>query len=127
MLREGVPAMRKAIEEVIYDLKYIKGHQLQPQWFKAAKIVLLLGVIGGYAYLFGCQKAGVFILVFLLLNMVVHYTYRIKTGKFTKSWLDFRVKEENGKLVVERIGVYYYSSIALNAIISIAISQFMSL
>ncbi len=118
--------MRKTIKEIAYDVNYIKDHNLQPKWYKVAKIFILFGVIGGYAYLFGWERTATFVLAFLLLSTVVHYVYRIKTEKFTKSWLDFRIKEENGKVTTERIGKYYYLSIILNAMISIAISQFIS-
>jgi hypothetical protein len=123
---DRILAMKKTIEEIVYDVKYIRDHKLQPQWFKIAKIFILLGAIGGYAYLFGWKKAVIFLLLFLLLSMVVHYIYRIKTEKFTKSWLDFRMREENGKMVTEKIGMYYYLLIVLNAVISIAISQFVT-
>ncbi|MBN2115761.1 MAG: hypothetical protein JW730_04280 [Anaerolineales bacterium] len=119
--------MKKAIEEIAYDLEYIKGHELQPKWFKVAKIFILFGAIGGYSYLFGWRRTIVFVVAFLLLSTIVHYTYRIRTERYTKSWLDFQVREENGKLVTERIGKYYYLAIILNAIISIAISQFLPL
>jgi hypothetical protein len=99
--------MKKTIEEIADDMEYIKGHELQPKWFKIAKIFILLGAIGGYNYLFGWRKTLVFVLIFLLLSTVVHYRYRIKTKRFTKSWLDFQVREENGKIVTERIGKYY--------------------
>jgi Ca2+-dependent lipid-binding protein len=119
--------MKKTIDEIAYDVEYIKGHELQPQWFKIAKIFILLGAIGGYSYLFGWSRTIVFVLIFLLLSTVVHYTYRIKTERYTKSWLDFRVREENGKLITEKIGKYYYSAIILNAIVSIIISQILPL
>lgn len=117
--------MKKAFDEIAYDVKYIKNHKLQPKWFKIAKIFILLGVIAGYIYFFGWKKAIIFVLVFFLLSTVVHSMYRTKTGRFTKSWLDFQVKEENGEMVTERIGKYYYLAIILNVIISIAISQFI--
>lgn len=115
--------MKKTITEISYDAKYIRDHTLQPKWFKVAKIFILLGAIAGYVYLFGWKKTIVFVLVFLMLNAVVHSVYRIKTEKFTKTWLDFRVREENGKVVTERIGKYYYLSITCNAIVATAISQ----
>ncbi len=45
--------MKKPVEEIAYDTKYIKNHTLQPKWFKVAKTFILLGVIGGYGFLFG--------------------------------------------------------------------------
>lgn len=117
--------MKKAIKEIAYDVKYIKDHTLQPKWFKIAKVFILLGSTGIYAYLFGWTRSMVFLTVFLLSSMVVHFTYRAKTAKFTKSWLDFRFREENGKFVTERIGRYYYFAIAMNALIAIAISQLL--
>ncbi len=118
--------MKKPVEEIAYDIRYIKNHTLQPRWFKVTKIFILVGAVGGYAYLFGWKKTIIFVLIFLLLSAVVHYVYRIKTEKFTKSWLDFRIRKENGKAITERIGKYHYLSIILNAIISVGISQFVS-
>lgn len=119
--------MRKIVEEVVFDLNYIKNHALQPKWFKVAKIFILLAGVGGYAYAFGWARTLVFVLVFMLLSTVVHFTYRIQTERFTKSWLDFRVREENGNLVTERIGKYYYCAILLNALIAFAVSQLISI
>ena len=49
--------------------------------------------------------------------------YRMKTNKFTQSWLDFRVSENNGQLEYQRIGIYYYLAEAINGVISLLISQ----
>lgn len=117
--------MKKYKDEAIYDAKFIKGHTLQPAWFKVLKVFILIAVIGGYVFFWGWVKAVVFIAVFFLLSLVVHFTYRIKTKKYTQSWLDFKVKEVDGKLVYERIGIYYYCAIIVNAAIAFAVSQML--
>jgi hypothetical protein len=94
----GKIPMKKLVDETIYDLKYIKGHTLQPAWFKILKVFILIAVIGGYVYFLGWAKTAVFVAVFFVLSLVLHFTYRIKTKKFTQSWLDFKVKQEDGKL-----------------------------
>lgn len=117
--------MKKYKAEVVYDAEFIKGHTLQPGWYKILKIFILIGLISAYVYFGGWVKAAVFILVFFLLAMILHVTYRIKTKKFTHSWLDFKVREENGKLIYQRIGLYYYSAIILFVLISFIISQIL--
>lgn len=117
--------MKKINDDVMYDIKFIKGHTLQPVWFKILKIFILIAVIGGYVYFGGWVKAAIFLLVFFLLAMILHFTYRIKTKKFTQSWLDFKVREENNKLIYQRIGIFYYSAIILFALIAYIISQIL--
>lgn len=81
--------MGKLIEEIKYDLDFVRAHTLQPKWFKAVKIFILLGFLAGYAWLFGLTRMEIFLGVFLFLMLMVHFTYRIKTRKYTRSWLDF--------------------------------------
>jgi len=57
----------------------------------------------------------------------VHLTYRAKTQRFQRSWLDFVVAEENGKPVAKSIGAYYYAAVVLNAIVSVIVSQVLPL
>jgi len=122
--RENNP-MKKVVDEVVYDAKFVQEHTLQPGWFKVLKIIILIGVIVGYIYFWGWAKTAVFFTTFFLLALILHFTYHIKTKKYTQSWLDFKVKEENGKLVYERIGIYYYSAVVLFAVISFAVSQML--
>lgn len=117
--------MKKIKDEVVYDAKFIRGHTLQPGWYKILKIFIIMGAIGSYKYFGGWAKAAVFVALFLSLSLVMHFTYRIKTKKYTQSWLDFKVREENGKLVYKRIGVYYYSAVILFAVIAFAVSQML--
>jgi uncharacterized membrane protein HdeD (DUF308 family) len=115
--------MGKLIDEIVYDVKYIRDHNLQPQWYKYGKVLIILGFLLLYYLLFAWQRTIIFAGLFFALSAIVHLLYRIKTEKFTKSWLDFRVREENGKYITERIGEYYYLFIISNTIISIVISQ----
>jgi hypothetical protein len=39
--------------------------------------------------------------------------YRIKTDRYTRSWMDFKVKEAEGKRVYERIEYFYYSLVII--------------
>ena len=115
--------MPKLIQEIRDDLDFVRSHTLQPKWYKALKIFILLGFLAGYYFFFGAAKTFLFLMIFLVLSLAVHMTYRIKTNKFKQSWLDFIVVEENGKTKYKRIGAYYYSAIVFNAIISAIISQ----
>jgi hypothetical protein len=117
--------MGRLLEGILYDAKFIRDHKLQPGWYKFLKVVLLVGAAVAYALVFGWKKATVFVAVFLLLSLVVHYTYRAKTDRFTRSWLDFRVREEGGKVVAEGIGGFYYLAIVSNATIALAASQLL--
>jgi hypothetical protein len=111
------------IRELLYDLRFVRGHRLQPGWYKVAKAVVLVAAVVGYLVLFGPVKTAVLAAVFLLLSLVVHLVYRAGTDRFTRSWLDFRVREENGRMVPVSIGRVYYSVVAANAAIAVASSQ----
>ncbi|RLC65582.1 MAG: hypothetical protein DRI48_06560 [Chloroflexi bacterium] len=115
--------MTKLLDEIRYDLSYLKSHTLQPPWFKIAKVLILLVFLVGYTYLFGWIKTLVFFAVFFLLSTVVHLVYRSNTNRWTQSWLDFVVVEENGKTKTKHIGKFYYLAVILNVIISLVISQ----
>ena len=115
--------MNKWIDEIKYDLNFIQSHTLQPGWYKIAKVFILLGLIGGYYFLFGLVKTFVFIFTFMLLSTIVHFVYRIRTKRWSQSWLDFIVVEENGEVKYKRIGKFYYSAVIVNAILSVLLSQ----
>ena len=117
--------MKKFMNDILYDAKFIKGHTLQPQWYKILKVFLLLGLIVGYYLIFGGLRTLVFFGCFFGLSLVVHMVYRIKTNKFTQSWLDFKVAEKNNELEYQRIGIYYYLAVAINGVISLLISQLL--
>jgi len=117
--------MNKILEEIAHDAKFIKGHTLQPGWYKVFKAFLLLGLIVGYTLVFGRSKALVFFGSFFGLGLIMHMIYRGNTKKFTQSWLDFKVVEKNGQLEYERIGIYYYLMVIGNGIISFALSQML--
>ena len=117
--------MKKFMNEILHDAKFIKGHTLQPQWYKILKVFLLLGLIVGYYLILGGNRTLVFFGCFFGLSLVVHMVYRIKTNKFTQSWLDFKVAEKDDELEYQRIGPYYYMVVALNGIISLVISQLL--
>ena len=118
----GVAAMKSWLREIRFDLEYVKNHQLQPAWFKILKLFILAAVIAAYGYFQGWARTAVFITGFMLLSAAVHFAYRRKTERFTKSWLDFRVRQEGGRLVTGRIGGYYYLAIIINAGIAAAAS-----
>lgn len=115
--------MAKLLDEIKYDMSFIKSHTLQPQWFKVAKIFILLGFLVGYICLFGWIKTALFFAVFIFLSSIVHLVYRVKTNKWKQSWLDFVIVEENGEMKTKRIGKFYYSAVILNVILSLIISQ----
>lgn len=117
--------MKKLADETKYDLNYLKSHTLQPQWFKILKVFILLGVLVGYYLLFGWQATLIFCVTFSTLMLMVHFTYRTKTNKYTTSWLDFVVIQEGEKLKTKRIGKYYYSAVIMSALIAFLVSQIL--
>jgi hypothetical protein len=112
-------------DEIKYDLAFLKSHTLQPKWFKVTKVFILLGVLGGYFWLFGLAKAAIFLGMFLLLMLIVHITYRSKTKKYTQSWLDFTAPKDTDTMSPKRIGKFYYPVIFINFVIAFAVSQML--
>jgi hypothetical protein len=49
--------------------------------------------------------------------------YRVKTDRYTQSWMDFVVTEEDGQLTYQPIGRFYYTVVLLNLILGILLSQ----
>ena len=115
--------MTRLVDEIKYDLNFVKSHSLQPKWFKVLKIFILVGFLLGYNYLFGFVKTILFFAIFVFLSVIVHLIYRAKTNRWTTSWLDFVVVAGGGEIKFKRIGRFYYSAIIVNAILSLAISQ----
>jgi uncharacterized membrane protein YfcA len=116
----------KLSEEIKYDLSYLRSHTLQPKWFKILKIFILLGVLVGYSFLFGLIATFLFFVTFFSLMLIVHFTYRTKTNKYTTSWLDFVVIKDGKEVKTKRIGKYYYSTVIVSAIISLIVSQVLT-
>ena len=115
--------MKNLFKEIAYDAEFLKGHKLQPAWWKVMKVFVLLAGIIGFVLLFGWRQAVVFTVIFLSLMLVVHLVYRVNTRKFTRNWLDFIVVEEKERNIKPSIGVVYYSSIVLNAVVAFLLSQ----
>jgi hypothetical protein len=115
--------MLKLLDEIKYDLKFMQSHTLQPKWYKILKVFVVLGFLLGYYFWFGMLKTLLFFGTFVLLSFVVHMTYRVKTDKWTKSWLDFKVVEEKNEIKAKSIGRFYYSAVVIDATLSIVISQ----
>ena len=115
--------IKKVWSEIQYDAAFIRGHTLQPQWYKILKVFLLLGALAGYYALFGAGKTLIFCGVFFGLATLLHLIYRIKTRKFTRSWLDFVVTEEDGQLSYQPIGKIYYSAVIFCLLAAILLSQ----
>ncbi len=111
------------LKEAAFDANYIKNHKLQPKWWKYGKLVFLIALITTYGYIYSWQKAIVLVVTLVALAAILHMMYRINTKRFTRSWLDFRVREENGVLITEQIGRYYYTAVAIIIVISILVSQ----
>ena len=118
--------MTRLINEIKHDLSFIKSHTLQPQWYRVLKIFLILGFLLGYYALFGKLKTLLFFAAFVFLSFLVHLIYRFKTNKWTRSWLDFVVIEEDNEIKAESIGKFYYMAIVANAILSLIISQLLA-
>lgn len=103
----------------------MKGHTLQPKWYKVLKVFILIGFLFGYNYFFGGLKTIVFFALFAAISAAIHFMYRIKTHKWKQSWLDFVVFKEGEKIKYKRIGIYYYCMVLGNFIISIFLSQIL--
>jgi hypothetical protein len=106
------------INEIMKDVEFIKNHTLQPSWFKIAKVFILLVILIVLFVVFGFMKTIVWFLIFFFLGSIVHFMYKIKTYDYTKSWMDFKVKEVEGKRVYERIGFFYYSLVMIIFLLS---------
>jgi hypothetical protein len=118
--------MARLMDEIKLDLSYLRSHTLQPKWFKIVKIFILLGLLVGYAYLFGLARTALFFAAFVALSLVVHFAYRTNTKKWTQSWLDFVViAEEDGETRTKRIGKFYYAAVTINLVLAVAISRFL--
>jgi len=114
--------MGKISEEINDDLNFLGSHTLQPKWYKILKLFILLGFLLGLSFFLGLAHAALFFACFVVFPLLIHCTYRIKTRKFTQSWLDFRIeKDADGK--PKRIGKHYYSAVVVSAILSFIISQ----
>ncbi len=101
------------IKEIVKkDAQFIGRHTLQPKCLKIAKVVFLVAVLITLYFLFGVKETAIWLAIVVLLSTIVHFTYRIKTRTYTKSWMDFKVDEIEGKLVYQRIGALYYSLVA---------------
>ena len=118
--------MAKILSEIKYDLAFLREHTLQPKWFKILKVIILIGVLVGYDFLFGGLATFLFFATFFVLMLIVHLTYRKKTNKYTTSWLDFVVVNEGGERKTKRIGKYYYLAVVVNAMISVVVSQVLT-
>ena len=115
--------MKRLLEEIKFDAEFIKGHTLQPKWYKILKVFIILGFIAGFFFLFGGKKTLLFCGLFFSLSLILHMVYRTNTKKYTQSWLDFKVTGKDGQLEYQRIGIYYYLAVAINGIVSFVISQ----
>lgn len=118
--------MGNLIDEIRHDLTFLRSHTLQPTWWKILKIPVLLCTVAGYYLLFGLTATVVFYAVFLSLMFAVHLLYRSKTNKYTTSWLDFTVARDGQGPEPKRIGMVYYTTIAVNAILSFIVSQLLA-
>ncbi len=114
--------MKNLLDGIVYDVKFIKGHPLQPAWFKVLKIFLLPVVLAGSIWVFGWRRALVFAAVFLILMLIVHLVYRAGTRKFTRNWLDFVVIADAEKNRKPGIGAVYYASVLFNVLIAFLLS-----
>ncbi len=118
--------MGRFLGALLYDVRFVRGHRLQPGWYKVAKVVMLVAAVGAYLILFGWIKTALFAGVFVLLMLAVHLVYRAGTARFTRTWLDFRVEERDGRIVPVSIGKVCYSAVAASALIGVAVSQLVA-
>ena len=101
------------IKEIKKDINFIRKHTLQPAWWKITKIFVLLGSLIIVFNIFGLLKTIIWFSIVLILGLIIHFIYRIKTHTYTKSWMDFKVMEKEGKLTYGRIGFLYYTLVII--------------
>ncbi len=101
------------IKEIKKDIDFLRKHTLQPVWWKIVKVFILFAAILTIWKIFGILEAIIWFSIIIILGLIVHFTYRIKTHTYKKSWLDFKVKEIDSTLTYERIGLLYYSLVIL--------------
>jgi hypothetical protein len=118
--------MAKILEEIQYDLRFVKGHTVQPKWYKALKSFVLIVFLVCYWLVFGWRVTLVFCLVFFALALGLHMLYRVKTNRFTQTWLDFKVIEVDGKPKPVSIGIYYYTAVIAAGLSAFLISQLVA-
>jgi len=104
--------------EIKKDINFLKTHTLQPAWWKITKIFILLGSLMIIFIIFGILKTIIWFSVVIILSVIIHFIYRIKTHAYTKSWMDFKVIEKEGKLTYGRIGFLYYALVVIMFLIS---------
>jgi hypothetical protein len=117
--------LEKLIGGIKYDAAFLKGHTLQPAWYKIFKIFIVIGFLALYWIIFGFTKTIIFFACFVLMALAMHMTYRIKTHRYTRSWLDFIVYEEDGVRKYRRISWRYYATVILLALVAVTISQLL--
>jgi hypothetical protein len=110
--------MKKLMDEIRYDLKFLVSHTTQPKWWKITKVFVLMAFLTAYALLLGISGMLVFLAAFILCCLVIHFTYRAGTKKYTRSWLDFRIGETDASGRPRRIGRYYYPAVLTSAILA---------
>ena len=71
--------MSNLFDEIKVDFHFVRSHTLQPRWYKALKVVLMVGFLVGYGCLFGLARMAAFLVCFLLLSPVVHLVCRAQT------------------------------------------------
>jgi len=118
--------MATLLQGIAEDLRFIRSHSLQPQWYKTLKAFILLGFLLGYWTFFGLKRTAIFLLAFFLLSLGLHLLYRAGTHGWKRSWLDFVVAEQDGEIRPQRIGIFYYLAIVLNAALSVVASQLLA-
>jgi hypothetical protein len=64
-------------------------------------------------YIFGILKTIIWFSIVLILGVIIHFIHRIKTHTYTKSWMDFKVIEKEGKLTYGRISFLYYTLVVI--------------
>ncbi len=117
--------MGKLGKELKIDLDFLKSHTLQPKWYKVLKIFILVGFLLGYYFIFGLLKSILFFTCFVFLCLLIHFTYRVKTNKYTRNWLDFVVEEKPGARP-KKFGKFYYPAVIISAILSFIFSMVAS-
>ena len=118
--------MAKLLQGIGDDLRFVRSHSLQPKWYKMLKIFILLGFLLGYWCFFGLKRTAIFLSAFLLLSLGLHLLYRAGTHGWKRSWLDFVVARQDGEIRPQRVGIFYYLAIVMNAGLSVAASQLLA-
>src|SRR3972149_1918339 len=92
-------------DEIRTDVDFLERHDLQPEWWKYGKMLVLLGIIVALVLTWGWASMLTWLGTMVACMTIVHFMYRAKTTKYTVAWADFRIDPKDRS---RRFGALYY-------------------